>query len=60
MSTSPVGKLESDLTADEQQLITELRALAGNVQTDAAQIVADGKVAGSSLYTALAAVLKSA
>ena len=52
--------LVGDLTADEQALVTQLRALEASAEADGEQILADAKATGSSLWTALVTAVESA
>ena len=49
-----------DLTADEQALVAQLRALEASAEADGEQILADAKATGSSLWTALVTAVESA
>jgi hypothetical protein len=52
--------LVGDLTADEQALVAQLRALEASATADGEQILADAKATGSSLWTALVTAVESA
>jgi hypothetical protein len=52
--------LVGDLTADEQALVAQLRALEASAEADGEQILADAKATGSALWTALVTAVESA
>jgi len=52
--------LVGDLTADEQALVAQLRALEASAEADGEQILADAKETGSALWTALVTAVESA
>ena len=52
--------LVGDLTADEQALVAQLRALEASAEADGEQILADAKATGSALWTALVTAGESA
>lgn len=52
--------LAGDLTADEQALVTQLRALEASATADGEQILADAKASGSTLWTALVNAVNAA
>jgi hypothetical protein len=54
MGTTP---LKQDLTADEAQFMTLLRAATTDAEQDGVKLFADAKAAGSPLWTALQTVL---
>jgi hypothetical protein len=52
--------LVNDLTADEQALVTQLRALEASAEADGVQILADAKASGSALWKALVGAVNAA
>jgi hypothetical protein len=55
-----MSPLLGDLTADEQALVTQLRALEASAEADGEQILADAKSSGSALWTALVGAVNAA